>query len=229
MLNIVFLCSGGGGNLRFIAEAIRHGLLVDAQISAVIIDRECPAAKFARECNIPVFECNFSEENQIGVLRTLTSLNPGVIVTNVHRIISANVVDSFKGKMINLHYSLLPAFGGVVGVKALTNAIAYGSKIVGATVHLVDDSVDSGTPLIQAAIPVNSADDLQSLMDTLFRAGCMSLLTGIEKVNKNGLTAQGEFQSLIKVSGRSVMFSPPVMVYPELKKESFWSSMKLAQ
>lgn len=226
MLRIVFLCSGGGGNLRFIVEAIHLGLLVDAEVCGIITDRECPASLFARQNNIAVSECDFSEKNQLGVMNNLLDLDPGVIVSNVHKILSPSVVDLFRGRLVNLHYSLLPAFGGVIGVKALSQALEYGVQLVGTTVHLVDDLVDLGTPLVQAAVPVINGDEPPALMDIVFRAGCISLLTGMQLIREDKKVTSGESRSLMNISGRSVLFNPPVTSFQEFQEESFWRRLK---
>ncbi len=226
MLRIVFLCSGGGGNLRFIVEAIHLGLLADAEVCGIITDRECPASLFARQNNIGVSECDFSDKSQLRVMNKLLDLDPGVIVSNVHKILSPSVVDLFRGRLINLHYSLLPAFGGVIGVKALSQALEYGVQLVGTTVHLVDDLVDSGTPLVQAAVPVINGDEPPALMDIVFRAGCISLLTGMQLIREDKKLTLGESRSLMNISGRSVLFNPPVTSFQEFQEESFWRRLK---
>lgn len=226
MLRIVFLCSGGGGNLRFVAESIRLGLIGDAEICGVITDRECPASQFARQNNIPVTDCDFSEKEQASVMTRLLDLDPGIIVSNVHRILSSIIVNAFRGKLINLHYSLLPAFGGVIGAKALSQALDYGVQLVGTTVHLVDDRVDAGSPVVQTAIPVIQSDEMPTLMDIVFRAGCISLLNGMELIREDKQIPCGELSSLIEISGRSVLFNPPVTLASELQDESFWRLLK---
>ena len=226
MLRIVFLCSGGGGNLRFVVETIHLGLLMNAEVCGVITDRECPASLFARQYNIPVSKCDFSEKNQRDVMSRLLDLGPGIIVSNVHKILSSVLVDSFRGKLINLHYSLLPAFGGVIGAKALSQALDYGVKLVGTTLHLVDDRVDAGSPVVQTAIPVIQRDEMPALMDIVFRAGCISLLTGMQLIREDKQIALGQLRSLIEISGRSVMFNPPVTSFLQFQEESFWQRVK---
>lgn len=226
MLKIVFLCSGGGGNLRFVFEAIRLGLLRDAEICGVITDRECHASLFAGLHNIPVTECDFSEKSQSSVVNRLLDLDPGVIVSNVHKILSPVVVDLFRGKLINLHYSLLPSFGGVIGVKAIIQALDYGVQFVGTTVHLVDDLVDSGSPLVQAVIPVVRGDEIPVLMDVVFRVGGISLLAGIELMRTDKHVGSGELRSLIEISDRVVLFNPSVAYSAKFQDESFWRCLK---
>jgi len=207
-------------------EAIRLGFLINAEICGVITDRECSASLFARQNNIPVSECDFSEKDQLSLMTRLLDQDPGLIISNVHRILSSIVVDTFRGKLINLHYSLLPAFGGVIGAKALSQALDYGVQLVGTTVHLVDDIVDSGSPLVQAAIPVIRGDEMPVLMDIVFRAGCISLLTGMQLIRQDKQISVGELRSLMEASGRSVLFNPPVLYFSEFQDESFWRCLK---
>lgn len=226
-MKIVFLCSGGGGNLRFTAEMIRIGLLAETKIQAIIIDRECPASGFAQSKDIPVYKYNFSEDNQQQVIEKLQELNPTVIVTNIHRILSSDLVKAFKGKLINLHYSILPAFNGLIGANTLTKALGYGAKIIGTTVHLVEDVLDIGPPLIQTATPVNHGDSPQFLMDILFRAGCISLLMGIQTIGKASWSIPHEkYQGLFDISGRMVLFNPPAVSVPEFQSELFWKRIR---
>jgi phosphoribosylglycinamide formyltransferase-1 len=226
MLRIVFLCSGGGGNLRFIAQTIRDGLLSDADIVGVITDRECPAGSFARQNNLPVWEHDFSEAGQPYVEKRLVALDPEIIISNVHRILSPTIVKSFQGRLINLHYSLLPSFGGVIGAKALSQALNYGAQLVGTTVHMVDDHVDAGTPLVQAAVPVRANDDLPTLMDVVFRVGCMTLFAGIQSIRQDKKPTSEEPDCLTKVSGRPILINPPIAHMPQWQEESFWDRLK---
>lgn len=226
MLKIAFLCSGGGGNLRFIAEAIRLRLLPNAEICVVITDRECPAGIFAGRHGIPLAEYDFREPEQASVIDDLIHHDPGIIISNVHRILSPEVVTAFRGKLVNLHYSLLPAFGGVIGTKALDLALAYGVKFVGTTVHLVDDLLDGGAPLVQSAIPVANGDRTRDLLDTVFRAGCISLLTGVQMMRVDEQSPVSVTRPVIDILGRPVLFNPAAVFFKDLQDESFWSRLR---
>jgi phosphoribosylglycinamide formyltransferase-1 len=156
MLNkkIVFLCSGNGGNLRFIYYAIQNNLIKNATISAVISDRACNAISFAKFMKINNIELDFKEKNQCSLLRFLDKIDPDIIITNVHKIIFPPVTKKYTGKMINLHYSILPAFAQEIGEKPIEQAIQYGAKFLGVTSHYVTDQVDFGAPICQAIIPI---------------------------------------------------------------------------
>ena len=226
MVNIVFLCSGGGGNLRFMAEAIRAGWIMNATICGVITDRECLANQFARENNIWTGEVDFSEHDQLCLIETLNRFGPDIIVTNVHKILSPQVVDAFKGALVNLHYSLLPAFGGVIGAKPVRLALDYGSLFVGTTVHLVNALVDGGLPLVQTAIPVRKGDTAENLMDIVFRCGCISLLNGVQILRPNKQRIVRDNCSYLKICDRTVVVNPMVSYYPDYEADSLWQKIK---
>ncbi|PVZ43714.1 formyltransferase family protein [Pseudomonas sp. CC120222-01a] len=178
MIRIAFLCSGGGGNLRFIAEVIRLGLL-PARLVMVVTDRECLANRFACENQLPNEIIDFTEPGQASLLRLLEAASVDIIITNVHRIIHPAVVQAFAKRLLNLHYSLLPAYGAMIGTKPVEAALQAGSLFIGTTAHLVDFGVDTGPPLVQSAIPLQQGDTLPSVMDTVFRTGCLCLLNAI--------------------------------------------------
>ncbi len=227
MLKIVFLCSGGGGNLRFIEGAIHLGWIKNAIISGVITDRECLATQFANERKIWTKTLNFSEDGQVNVLQELHRLSPDIIITNVHKILSPSVVDSFRGKLVNLHYSLLPSFGAVIGTKAIDLALAYGVKFLGTTAHLVDILVDTGKPLVQTIIPIEDGDTTESLTDITFRCGCLALLQSIQILRKNETSERSnERYSYLELSGRKVSINPPTENFSGIETESFWQQLK---
>lgn len=223
--SIVFLCSGGGGNLRFIDAAARRGWLGDALVTAVIADRECGAVEFARQANIQTFLADFSCSGQLSLVSALKELMPSVIVTNVHKILTRELVQEFQGKLVNLHYSLLPAFSGLIGVRPIQQALACGVKFVGVTAHYVDEDVDAGCPISQSAIPVDPEDNEEKIMDVVFRCGCISLLSGLRKI----LSIEGSGDQLCVVSGRNVLFNPGPKVHDDIFAEAFWNGIKVCQ
>src|SRR5215831_11329622 len=84
-----------------------------------------------------------------------------VVNAGYDRILSPDFVAAFRGRVINVHPSLLPAFGG--GMDAVQQALAHGVKITGCTVHVVTDEVDAGPILVQAAVPVRPGDTVETL------------------------------------------------------------------
>lgn len=221
---IVFLCSGGGGNLRFVYAASGRGWIGRSELVAVFTDRDCAANEFARAHGIETQVVDFSAEGQLRLLELLQAIDPAVIVTTVHKILRPELVRAFVGKLINLHYSLLPAFAGAIGVVTLRQALAHGVTIVGATAHWVDEGVDTGRPIVQAAVPLRESDSQEGLMDILFRAGCIALLAGLSKLlHRTGGTESAE---IVHLDGRPVLFGPSVVARAEFMQDAFWQELK---
>lgn len=226
MTRIAFLCSGGGGNLRFISEATGRGLLRDAMICGVVVDRECAAGLFAAQAGIPVARCSFRQEDDGDLEQVLAGMQPDIIISNVHKILSPGIVGRFDGRIINLHYSLLPSFGGLIGANAVQHALDYGARLVGATVHFVNANLDAGRPIVQAAFPATGEEDAGKLMDTMFRVGCIALLSGIDIARRGRCGATPIGDGVLHISGRTVLFSPPVQPQQQFTDEPFWQGLK---
>lgn len=225
-MRIVFLCSGGGGNLRFVATAIDQGWLKGTQICAVLSDRTCAAHTVALTHGFHAQLMDFSDAGQAEVLRKLRSLSPDVIVTTVHKILNPDIVDAFAGKLLNLHYALLPAFAGAIGERPVRQAVAYGARFAGITVHLVDDRLDLGRPLFQAVTAIQPNQDHTALMDRLFRSGCLSLLQAIASFLPTRLAGNHPAQATVMLGGQPVHFNPGVIVPPALLHESGWAALR---
>jgi phosphoribosylglycinamide formyltransferase-1 len=130
------LCSGRGSNLGAVLEAIATGRL-QARVAVVISNRPgAPALERAR---------------QAGVL---------VVLAGFMRLLTPVFLDTFAGRVVNVHPSLLPAFPGVA---AQRQALEHGVKMAGCTVHFVELGTDTGPIISQAAVPVVEGDSVESL------------------------------------------------------------------
>ncbi len=223
MKNIVFLCSGNGGNLRFLQSVIELGLLPGARIVGAVADRDCGALDYARAQGLKAWSADFSEAGQAGLVDGIEALQPDIIVTNIHKILFPVFVRAFEGRLINLHYALLPAFPGVIGTKPVEQAIAYGAKWTGATVHHVSEELDLGRPIVQAAVPLRDGDSVATVMDTVFRAGCLSLYSAVK-----GLVTGTSPQDVatLEVQGRTVAIHPAHTLGEPFGDEAFWDRLK---
>lgn len=219
---IVFLCSGGGGNLRFVHAAISHGWLRDAQVCAVLSDRACAANEFAAARNIETAVIALSRGEQAALAAQLARLQPDLIVTTVHKILGPELVDRYRGRLINLHYSLLPAFGGVIGMRALQAALAYGARFAGVTAHHVDESVDGGRPIVQGGFALRAREHCdEALMNLMFRCGCLALTSALDHLI-GGQADAGEQH--IDLCGRTCWFSGGTIIPAvALHDEAFWA------
>ena len=221
---ILFLCSGGGGNLRFVHQAINNNWLDRWSKISVVADRECPALDYARRQSFETACEDFSETGQYNLLDAVRILQPDIVITTVHRILREPLLDAYKSRLFNLHYSFLPAFAGTIGVKPVMAAMDYGACLVGATVHLVTDTVDGGVPQTQIALPMGQNENLTVLMDSLFRAGCIALYTALKRIeNPSGVQWTG---GSLKIASRNALINPYVSMPHEFDDEAFWLRIK---
>jgi len=159
------LISGRGSNFLAIADSITSGKL-DAEIAVVISNRkEAPGIDAARERGLNAvvlpsagLDREIYDRELIGVLeRSKVDL---VCLAGFMRLLSGEFLRAFAGRVLNIHPSLLPAFPGL---DAQYQALQHGVKISGCTVHFVDEGLDSGPIIQQAAVPVSDADTADSL------------------------------------------------------------------
>ena len=160
--------SGRGSNLRRLLELDRDNDLGGARIVAVATNRaSCPAAGTSREFAVPtrVFaQRDFGDsEARDAAMRDwlLAQQVELVVLAGYDRVLSRGFTAAFPDRVINIHPSLLPAFGG--GMNAVEEALAHGVRVTGCTVHLLGDEVDAGPIILQAAVPVEEDDTPESL------------------------------------------------------------------
>ncbi len=160
-VRIGVLASGRGSNLRTLVER-------GYRVAALATNRPgCGAAAFARERGLPVGEFSqrrfaSSEERDVAMRGWLRAKDVELVANaGYDRILSPAFTAAFAGRILNLHPSLLPAFGGTM--QAAGQALAAGVEETGCTVHLVTDDVDAGPILLQARVPVLRGDTVETL------------------------------------------------------------------
>lgn len=168
-MRIVVMVSGSGTNLQSILDSVADGQLT-ADIVAVGADKPCLGIERAQGAGIETFlvePADFSTRADWNraLEEKIASYAPDYIVfAGFMRIVDAQLVERFTGRIINTHPALLPSFPGAHGVR---DALAHGVKISGVTVHLVDAGVDTGPILAQAAVPVLDGDTEESLHERI--------------------------------------------------------------
>lgn len=167
---IVVLASGSGTLLQSLIDAVASGNL-DIELVAVGSDvSDAQALERAQRAGIPTFVTAPGDHPDrdawnAALLERLRDYRPDWIVSaGFMRILGPTVVDDFAGRIINTHPALLPSFAGAHGVR---DALAYGVKVTGCTVHLVDHGVDTGPILAQQAVEVLPDDDEASLHERI--------------------------------------------------------------
>ena len=164
-MRLGILISGRGSNFEAIANAIARRKL-DAEIAIVISNRANAAGlDIARERGIPmrVIESRGMERDQYDriVIEELRTHDVDLVcLAGFMRLLSSSFILAFPNRVLNIHPSLLPAFPGL---DAQRQALEYGVKITGCTVHVVDEFLDSGPILVQSAVPVLDDDTVEAL------------------------------------------------------------------
>ena len=217
MIKIVFLASGGGGNFKFLNHAQVMGIISDFEFY-LIADRECGASEYARAQNIPCKVIGYNREYPSELQDKLHLIEPNIIFSNWYKIIDAETVSKYRGMLINLHYSLLPAFGGVFGVRPVELAKAQGCRYVGVTTHIVDEGVDTGKIICQGIVKVEGDFDVPNVVNQLFRKGCKIIL--------NTVLLNSDIEILEKSCDKDFSFSPSLQYNQSLFSEEFWDEIR---
>ena len=165
MKNLGILLSGRGSNFEAIARNVQAGK-IPARIAVVISNRE-DAPGLARACEMGLYtRCILSrgrerEAFDRDVVETLRKFDVDLVcLAGFMRILSPWFVRQFPQRVLNIHPALLPAFAGADAQK---QALEYGVKFSGCTVHIVDEGVDTGPIVCQAVVPVRDDDTVETL------------------------------------------------------------------
>src|SRR4030088_3374338 len=165
------LLSGRGSNFVALAESVAAGRIPDAEIAIVVSNREgAPGIEKAKEWGIAtqVIPSKGLEREAYDrqVVAVLNERNVDLIcLAGYMRLLSPYFVAAFPNRILNIHPSLLPSFPGL---ESQRQALEYGVKFAGCTVHFVDENLDAGPIVLQAAIPVRDEDTETSLSERIF-------------------------------------------------------------
>jgi len=187
-IRLGILASGNGSNFEYIIKSIKNKQL-NAEISILIVNNpNCLAINKAKRYNIPYLiinhkDCNSRLEHDKLVMKKLEELSVELVVmAGWMRIVGEEIINRFKNRLINIHPSLLPSFKGVDAIQqALDNRVT----ISGCTVHYVQKEVDSGSIIIQAAVPIKEKDNKETLKKRIQNLEHIILPLAIAKVAKN--------------------------------------------
>ncbi len=218
-LDLVFLVSGNGGNLKFIYSCLTHKF-IDGINLVVIADRDCGSLDFAQKKGIENYLIKYSRKDNSELNCLLQKISPDLIITNIHKILDSEIVAKYRGKLVNLHYSLLPAYAGLIGDEPINKAMGY-SMFLGTTLHFVEEKVDSGKIIIQGIIK-NSGSELE-IKNKIFRMGCLMILHHLISLLNNFSILQ-EDASIQD----SYLFSPDLNFNYHLFTRNFWDELRYA-
>lgn len=172
MLDVVVLVSGGGTNLQAIIDAVESESITNTRIVGVISNNKNAYALtrakqhgIHSECISPKDYAAREEFNE-RFLEKLDEMNPDLVVlAGFLVVIPPQMIERYRNRMINIHPSLIPAFcgKGFYGLKVHEAALERGVKVVGATVHFVDEGTDTGPIILQRAVEVCPGDTPETL------------------------------------------------------------------
>lgn len=168
-MKIAVFASGRGSNFDAIMRAIRSGELRGVELALVLSDR--PSAPVVSKAEAWGVRCLALEPKRFtnkahyeaATLQHLQAEQVEIIVlAGYMRIIGETLLSAFANRIINIHPSLLPAFPGKDGIG---DALRYGVKVTGVTIHFVDEGIDSGPIIAQQAVPVLEGDTRETLLE----------------------------------------------------------------
>jgi len=201
--SIAVLVSGRGTNLQAIIDSMERGELAGARISLVLTDVEdAYALERARQHNIDALYLNpkmFSgrKEYDRAIVERLQKRSIDLVcLAGFMRILGKPFIETFAGRIINIHPSLLPAFPGLHPQR---QALDYGVKHSGCTVHYVDESVDGGAIILQSVVEIMEGDDVDSLSRRILEQEHLIYPKAIRLIVENRLTVSGRTVWLKKV------------------------------
>lgn len=163
---IAILISGRGSNMIALADAVRDGIIPDAEIAVVISDQPGAAGlQKAQERGMETFVIKRGgrtrAEHDREIIAALRARNVDLIcLAGYMRILSNEFIAAYRGRILNIHPSLLPLFSGLEPQK---QALEHRVKTSGCTVHFVDETMDGGPIIAQSEVPVNDDDTVESL------------------------------------------------------------------
>ncbi|MFJ6778141.1 phosphoribosylglycinamide formyltransferase [Streptomyces yangpuensis] len=196
---LVVLVSGSGTNLQALLDAIdahpggSEGF--GAEVVAVGADRtDIAGLERAEKAGIPTFVCPVKEygsraEWDAALTAATDAHAPDLVVSaGFMKIVGKEFIDRFGGRFINTHPALLPAFPGAHGVR---DALAYGAKVTGCTVHFVDSGVDTGPIIAQGVVEVRDEDDEAALHERIKEVERQLLVDVVGRLARHGYRIEG--------------------------------------
>ncbi|HEX8559230.1 MAG TPA: phosphoribosylglycinamide formyltransferase [Pyrinomonadaceae bacterium] len=171
-MNVGVLISGRGSNMVALADAVAAGAAPGARVALVLSDRpQAGGLALARERGLETAVVErrgrTREEHEREIIEHLRGRGVGLVcLAGYMRLLSARFVEEFRGRALNVHPSLLPAFPGL---DAQRQAVEHGARVSGCTVHFVDETLDGGPIIAQRAVPVLDSDTPDTLAARILR------------------------------------------------------------
>lgn len=189
---IAVLASGAGTLFQSLLE--RAAGDYPARVAGLVVDRACAAQDRAQAAGVPARVVRVADHPDraawdVALTGAVADLDPDLVVTaGFMKVLGPVFIDRFRGRIVNSHPALLPAFPGAHAVR---DALAYGVKVTGTTVHLVDEGVDTGPVLAQQAVAVLDGDDEATLHERIKTVERQLLADVVAAVVTRGVVSDG--------------------------------------
>jgi len=163
---IAILISGRGSNMVALADAVSVGTIPNAEVAIVISDkRDAAGLESATERGIEILViergARTRQEHDREIVSALASRQIDLVcLAGYMRVLSSEFINAYRGRILNIHPSLLPAFPGL---DAQRQALEHGARVSGCTVHFVDETLDGGPIVTQREVPVHEDDTVEGL------------------------------------------------------------------
>lgn len=213
MLTIGVLASGRGSNFQSIIDNINSGY-IKARIAVLISDNpKAYALERAKKNNIEaliISPKDFPDKDSYysHIAEMLKSKGVELVaLAGFMRVVGKPLIKAFQNKIMNIHPALLPSFPGLHGQK---QAVEYGVKISGCTVHFVNEGVDTGPIIIQAAVPVYDDDTEDSLSERILKQEHKIFPLAIKLFSEGRITVEGRKVMIKTKKEEAVIINPPL-------------------
>lgn len=231
---LAILASGSGTNAARIITLCKEGK-IQAEAALLISNRpEAKALERAAALGVPVcaMDHNSSADRRAFDLSMVEKLRQAdcnlIVLAGYMRLLTREFLDAFPGQVINIHPALLPSFPGTHGAR---DALGYGVRISGATAHYVEEEMDSGPVIIQAAVPVNAGESAEDLQNRIHAAEYKIYPQAIQWIAQGRLRREGRQVFLkersanddrppsLKRQGLKPQFEENILIWPPLEED----------
>jgi phosphoribosylglycinamide formyltransferase-1 len=191
-MRIVVVASTGGSVIN---ELLKNPFF-KSHIYSVISDRECPAIEKARlhEVRTDVIPEKNKERISELILEYLREHRADYVIAFFTKLFVGDLVTDYGDRIVNLHPSLLPSFKGMHG---FDDAVRYGTRYVGSTIHFIDENMDEGRIILQTVLPVDTNVPISVIRHRVFEQQCRSLLQVVKWLEDGRIEVQGR-QVMVK-------------------------------
>lgn len=202
-MKIAILISGRGSNMVAIATAVQSGLIPDSEIAVVISDKsKAEGLEKARKLGIEAIAITRKrrerDDHDAEIISELKKHGVELVcLAGYMRLLSDDFVKAYRNWILNIHPSLLPSFRGL---NAHEQAIEYGVKVSGCTVHFVDEHLDHGAIVLQKAVEVNDDDTAKTLSERIIKHEHESYVEAIKLIVEGKIAVHGRRVSRIRAT-----------------------------